>query len=107
MPNTQGTTDKPHLTRRIAHRPITPPPTPGDPRGIYLLTPRERQVLLLIGHAASNREIGRKLGIAERTVKAHLANLTDKIHVATRVEAAIFAYVHHQDIHPDGDRCPV
>ncbi|MEV8068208.1 helix-turn-helix transcriptional regulator [Streptomyces sp. NPDC085995] len=43
------------------------PPVPGDPQAIPSLTPRERQVLTLLGHAADNREISRRLGIAERT----------------------------------------
>ncbi|GAA2593592.1 helix-turn-helix domain-containing protein [Streptomyces tubercidicus] len=74
------------------------PLAPGDPGGISHLTPRERQVLILIGQAAPNRAISRQLVITERTVKAHLANLMVKVGVSTRVEAAIFAYVHHHAI---------
>ncbi|MEU5010376.1 helix-turn-helix transcriptional regulator [Streptomyces sp. NPDC021749] len=87
--------------------PTSPRPTPGDPSRIPHLTPRERQVLILIGKAASNREIGHQLGITERTVKAHLANLMTKIDVATRIEAAIFAYAHHHDISPPDGSLPV
>ncbi|WDT52601.1 helix-turn-helix domain-containing protein [Streptomyces sp. G7(2002)] len=76
----------------------TRPRTPGDPGGISHLTPRERQVLILIGQAAPNRAISRQLAITERTVKAHLANLMMKVGVSTRIEAAIFAYVHHHAI---------
>ena len=43
-----------------------------------------------------NREISRRLGIAERTVKAHLTNLMTKIKVTSRIEAALFAYSHHR-----------
>ncbi|EFF92818.1 MULTISPECIES: helix-turn-helix domain-containing protein [Streptomyces] len=71
------------------------PPVPGDPQAIPSLTPRERQVLTLLGHAADNREISRRLGIAERTVKAHLTNLMTKIKVTSRTEAALYAYAHH------------
>ncbi|MFC7310062.1 LuxR C-terminal-related transcriptional regulator [Streptomyces monticola] len=78
-----------------ALRPSTPPTPPGDPSGIAQLTPRERQVLALVSQAAQNREIAGRLGIAERTVKAHLANLMGKIDVETRIQAAIFAYAHH------------
>ena len=74
----------------------TAPPTPGDPHAIPSLTPRERQVLTLLSHAADNREISRRLGIAERTVKAHLTNLMTKIKVTGRTEAALFAYAHHR-----------
>ncbi|WRZ91620.1 helix-turn-helix transcriptional regulator [Streptomyces sp. NBC_01007] len=69
---------------------------PGDPHAISSLTPRERQVLMLLSHAADNREISRRLGIAERTVKAHLTNLMAKIKVTGRVEAALFAYAHYR-----------
>lgn len=77
---------------------LTPaiPPAPGDPHAIPSLTPRERQVLMLLGQAAGNREISRRLGIAERTVKAHLTNLMTKIKVTCRTEAALFAYAHHR-----------
>ncbi|UXY28976.1 response regulator transcription factor [Streptomyces sp. HUAS TT20] len=71
------------------------PSAPGDPQAIPSLTPRERQVLMLLGHAAGNREISHRLGIAERTVKAHLTNLMTKIKVTSRIEAALFAYSHH------------
>lgn len=71
------------------------PSAPGDFRTIPSLTSRERQVLVLLSHAASNREISRRLGIAERTVKAHLTNLMAKIKVTSRTEAALFAYAHH------------
>ncbi|MGW1751089.1 helix-turn-helix domain-containing protein [Streptomyces sp. NPDC002092] len=71
------------------------PPTPGDPHAIPSLTPREHQVLILLSRAADNREISRRLGIAERTVKAHLTNLMAKIKVTSRTEAALFAYAFH------------
>ncbi|OIJ85737.1 helix-turn-helix transcriptional regulator [Streptomyces colonosanans] len=74
------------------------PPTRGDPQAIPSLTPRERQVLVLLGYAADNREISHRLGIAERTVKAHLTNLMTKIKVTTRTEAALYAYAHHRRI---------
>ncbi|MFI2185553.1 response regulator transcription factor [Streptomyces sioyaensis] len=74
------------------------PPTPGEPDAITGLTPREREVLLLLSGAASNRDIGRTLGIAERTVKAHLTHIMTKISVSSRTEAALFAYAHHRHI---------
>ncbi|WP_241779595.1 response regulator transcription factor [Streptomyces natalensis] len=74
------------------------PPTPGDPDAIIALTPREREVLLLLSGAASNRDIGRTLNIAERTVKAHLTSIMTKISVSSRTEAALFAYAHHRHI---------
>ncbi|XXZ51230.1 helix-turn-helix transcriptional regulator [Streptomyces cavourensis] len=85
------------LPRREAAR-------PGDPLGIHDLTPRERQVLLLLGQAATNREISHSLGIAERTVKSHLTSVMGKLDVTTRTEAAIFSYVHHSAlVHEEPD----
>lgn len=78
----------------LSSTPATPS-APGDACAIPSLTPRERQVLVLLSHAADNREISRQLGIAERTVKAHLTNLMVKIKVTGRTEAALFAYAHH------------
>ncbi|MGV9901957.1 response regulator transcription factor [Streptomyces sp. NPDC003388] len=80
---------------------------PGDTDAITDLTPREREVLLLLSRAASNRDIGRALGIAERTVKAHLSSIKMKISVNSRTEAALFAFAHHLSIqcgapHPAG-----
>lgn len=74
------------------------PPAPGNPSAIRDLTPREREVLLVLSHGASNREIGTKLGIAERTTKAHLTKIMAKIRVNSRTEAALFAYAHHHRI---------
>jgi DNA-binding NarL/FixJ family response regulator len=55
------------------------------------VTDRERQVLELILKARSNREIGRQLGIEERTVKAHVGRLMRKAGVDNRVELSMRA----------------
>jgi two-component system, LuxR family, response regulator FixJ len=47
--------------------------------GRALLTPREYQVLELIAHGSSNKEVGRRLGISPRTVEVHRAHIMDKI----------------------------
>jgi DNA-binding NarL/FixJ family response regulator len=61
--------------------------TSDDPH----LTDRERQVLELILLAQSNREIARKLGIEERTVKAHVGRLMRKSGVENRIELSMRA----------------
>jgi DNA-binding NarL/FixJ family response regulator len=58
------------------------------------LTDRERQVLDLILAAHSNREIGRQLGIEERTVKAHVGRLMRKTGADNRIELSIRALNH-------------
>ncbi|MFB6813534.1 helix-turn-helix transcriptional regulator [Streptomyces sp. NPDC056347] len=74
------------------------PAVQGDLDAVADLTPREVDVLLLLSRAASNREIGRALGIAERTVKAHLTSIMKKIAVRSRTEVAIFSFAHHRVI---------
>ncbi|MGW2631851.1 response regulator transcription factor [Streptomyces chattanoogensis] len=60
------------------------------------LTSRERQVLLLLAEGESNRILARRLGIAERTLRAHITSLTRKLGIGSRLEATLFAY-HHRD----------
>ncbi|CAL9549962.1 MULTISPECIES: response regulator transcription factor [Streptomyces] len=58
-----------------------PQPLPAD------LTPREREVLTLIGQGLSNRGIAEKLFISEATVKTHINNLFAKTHIRDRADA--------------------
>lgn len=51
------------------------------------LTPREIEVLRLAAQGLTNRAIGRALGISDRTVQGHLANIYGKLNVASRTEA--------------------
>lgn len=52
------------------------------------LTPAERKVLELIGDGLSNREIGDKLGVAEKTVKNHITSLLHKMGMQRRTQVA-------------------
>ncbi|GGW85141.1 hypothetical protein GCM10010297_02300 [Streptomyces malachitofuscus] len=63
-------------------------------QGLDQLTRREREVLLLLADGLGNRQLARELGIAERTVRAHLANITRKLGVQSALQAALV-----------GDRC--
>lgn len=60
------------------------------PRLVDSLSPREREVLVLIIKGSSNKQIGRALGITERTVKVHVGNLFRRIGVADRTSAAMW-----------------
>lgn len=65
--------------------------TPEDP---LVFTDREREVLHLLVSGRSNREIGTVLGIEERTVKAHVANLMRKAGVTNRIALSVHALTH-------------
>ncbi|TMK69415.1 MAG: response regulator transcription factor [Actinobacteria bacterium] len=58
------------------------------------LTPREREVLELIGRGFSNKRIALELGLAEKTVKTHVTHVLGKLGVADRTQAAIYAARH-------------
>ena len=64
-------------------------PAPGE-----TLSPREREILRLVARGASNKEIGRELGIAETTVKIHVQHLLRKLELTSRVQAAVYASEH-------------
>ena len=55
------------------------------------LSAREREVLTLVGRGMANKQIARQLGIAEKTVKAHLTQVFRAIDVADRTQAALWA----------------
>jgi DNA-binding NarL/FixJ family response regulator len=55
------------------------------------LTERETEVLRLLAHGLSNKEIGRSLHIGEKTVKTHVSNILAKLGVPSRTQAALFA----------------
>ncbi len=64
------------------------------PRVESKISDRERQVLLLLVAGRSNREIASELGIIERTVKAHVAQLLRKVGVANRIALSVHAVTH-------------
>ena len=55
------------------------------------LTERELEVLALIAQGCSNREIGEQLHLSERTVGKYTSNILDKLHLANRTQAALYA----------------
>jgi DNA-binding NarL/FixJ family response regulator len=57
--------------------------------GVHALTPRELEVLRAVAEGLSNRRIGQKLTISERTVKAHMHIIFRKLRVASRTEAVV------------------
>jgi DNA-binding CsgD family transcriptional regulator/tetratricopeptide (TPR) repeat protein len=80
----QGRSD---LVRVIAGDPA-PTPKRDDPFG---LSHREREVLALVAQGRTNREIGERLFISQKTVGVHVGNILSKLEVSGRVEAAAVA----------------
>jgi DNA-binding NarL/FixJ family response regulator len=88
----------PRLTRRlieafVASSPIGPA-DPSDPAGRELekLTPREREVLALVGRGKSNAEIAERLVLSPLTAKTHVARLFSKLGVRDRAQLVVAAY---------------
>ena len=53
------------------------------------LTPRERQVIGLFSQGATYREVGTALGVSPNTVRQHVRNIYDKLHVSSKTEAVL------------------
>jgi DNA-binding NarL/FixJ family response regulator len=61
------------------------------------LTAREEEVLRMVGDGLPNKSIARRLGISERTVKAHLTNIFQRLGVTDRTQAALWAQRRRSD----------
>ena len=84
----------PSVTRRLLDRFRDRLPVPAASRSPKLdaLTDREREVLLLMAHGLSNREIADRLTLAEPTVKAHVSHVLLKLDLRDRAQAVVLAY---------------
>lgn len=68
-----------------------PAATATAPAELASLSVREREILHLIARGDSNKHIARQLDIAETTVKIHVQHILRKLHLTSRVQAAVFA----------------
>ncbi|CAL9484066.1 hypothetical protein SUDANB108_03113 [Streptomyces sp. enrichment culture] len=69
---------------------------PVDVETLARLTGREREVLRHLAKGESNRVLARRLGIAERTVRAHVTSIVRKLELGSRFEAGLVAFHHYE-----------
>jgi DNA-binding NarL/FixJ family response regulator len=85
----------PSSTRRLIERFLTTAPAdrPAQSQSsLVTLTPREREILALVGQGLSNREIAGRLYLSEGTIKNHVARILGKLQLRDRVQAVVFSY---------------
>jgi NarL family two-component system response regulator LiaR len=78
----------PAIARKVLQeitQPLDRPPTPNP------LTEREGEVLRLVAQGLSNQDIAKKLHISDPTVRTHVSNIMSKLHLATRIQTALYA----------------
>lgn len=64
---------------------------PPEEAALSGLSPREREILGLIGAGLTNREIGKRLYLSEKTIKNHISRLLAELGVERRIQAAVLA----------------
>jgi len=79
-----------HVSPALAARILRPRPEP-QAAGIGELTKREEDILRLVARGLSNREIGDRVGLQEKTVKHYMTCILQKLPARNRVEAALLA----------------
>jgi DNA-binding NarL/FixJ family response regulator len=82
----------PTVTRRLIEHFARAPAVMGPAPSLRALTPREREVLVLIARGLSNREIAEHLVVAEQTVKTHVGRVLAKLGLRDRAQAVMVAY---------------
>ncbi len=96
----------PSATARLMARLRGEESQPAPPDALPGLTEREREILVLIGEGLTNRQIGRRLYLAEKTVKNHISRLLAKLGVERRIQAAVLATQEQDRLAREGHREP-
>jgi DNA-binding NarL/FixJ family response regulator len=78
-------------TARLMNRLRDDGPVEPEQQALAALSPREREVLGLIGEGLTNRQIGKRLYLSEKTVKNNVSRLLGKLGVERRIQAAVIA----------------
>jgi DNA-binding NarL/FixJ family response regulator len=82
----------PALARKLLQEFARPAQTPAPVHDPDALTDREREVLeLLVNGVTSNRKLAQQLGVSENTVKFHVRNILDKLHLHNRAQVVSYA----------------
>ncbi len=81
----------PEVAKRLMHEVVAPTKTADR---LDELTEREREVLSLLGQGMSNKEIARSISVSEKTVKAHVSSILNKLNLPGRTHAALYAVKH-------------
>jgi DNA-binding NarL/FixJ family response regulator len=82
----------PTVTSRLIAHFARQPELVGTPPALDALTPREREVLVLIARGLANKEIAARLVVAEQTVKTHVGRILAKLGLRDRAQAVVAAY---------------
>jgi DNA-binding NarL/FixJ family response regulator len=82
----------PAVTARVLER-LRHPETKGDAR-LARLTPTELRIVEMIAEGLTNRAIGERIGLAEKTVKNYVSSILAKMHMSRRAEAAAYLADH-------------
>ena len=82
----------PSVTRRLVEHFAGSGPPLAPAGGTAELTPREREVLVLVARGLSNAEIAAALVLAEQTVKTHVSHVLTKLGLRDRAQAVVYAY---------------
>ncbi len=80
------------MRRLIADYIRTPRTTTNEPVALSALTPREREVLILVARGLSNGEISATLVVAPQTTKTHISRILRKLQLRDRAQAVVAAY---------------
>ena len=81
----------PGLMEKALALPLPKPSSPTFPE----LTPREQEILQVLGTGANNREIAAQLFISERTVKNHVTHILSRLGLRDRTQAALYIQRHN------------
>mgnify|MGYP001244518299 CR=1 FL=1 len=82
----------PGVTRTLISEFVARPTSAVSTADLRYLTPREREVVALVGHGLSNAEIAERLIVSPTTAKTHVSRAMAKVHARDRAQLVVFAY---------------